>query len=414
MNTLFISYNGAMEPLVKSQGTPYIEGLGQKDIGCVMLTFEKSFPDTNTFKNALERMRAELNKKNIEWFHLKYHKKPTVPATLLDILTGTIVSIYIVLSRSIHIIHCRATVAGLMGFIAARLTGRKLLFDARGLMAEEYVDGGIWKKSSLLYHCTAMFEKHLLKKADAVVVLSENIRQFLLTSNYLYSNSQKKRQITVIPCCVDVKKFNRFSILDTSLREKNHLEGKFVFLYSGSLGTWYLLEEMCDFFAAAKTVIPNAYFLILTHSPAESVIRCWSEKKLDPADFAVKNCAFENMPEMLTLADAGIFFIKPSLSKRASCPIKFAEFLAAGIPVVINAGIGDTDTIVKTHKVGVVVEAFNTETYLEAAREIETMSKEKTVVKNKCFHIAQSFFSVDIGVSRYFDLYKNITQAPIR
>ena len=45
--------------------------------------------------------------------------------------------------------------------------------------------------------------------------------------------------------------------------------------------------------------------------------------------------------EFLNIADAG-YFIKP-LVKIASCPTKFGEYLACGLPVIINKGIGDTE-----------------------------------------------------------------------
>jgi len=289
-----------------------------------------------------------------------------------------------------------------MGYVIARLTGKKFIFDVRGLMAEEYVDGSMWKRGSFLYKVTSMIEKYLLKKADSLVVLTENIKGCLINDN------RRKQDITVIPCCVDIKKFNRENALTEFLREKYNLSGKFVFLYIGSVGTWYLLEEMIDFFIAAKSVVHNAHFLILTHVDKDMVIAACKRKKLSFDNVTIDNAEFSNMPYYIKLADVGIFFIKPCFSKRSSCPTKFAEYLACGLPLVINSEIGDTDKIVKDYKLGVVIDKFNQDSYLSNTYQLLELMKEKEAISDRCKKAAEDMFSLDIGVSKYFDVYRSL------
>ena len=47
------------------------------------------------------------------------------------------------------------------------------------------------------------------------------------------------------------------------------------------------------------------------------------------------------MPAALVAGDVGLSFIQPCFSKTGSSPTKVAEYLACGLPVVVNAGIGD-------------------------------------------------------------------------
>jgi hypothetical protein len=144
MKTLFISYNGASEPLIQSQGIPYLKGLSDKGIKCFLLSFEKKI-------ECADKLKKELNEYGIKWYHLRYHKSPSLPATLFDMLAGISAGLYIVISKNINIVHSRGTVPAVMGYAIARLTGKKFIFDARGLMAEEYIDGGMWKRGSFLY-----------------------------------------------------------------------------------------------------------------------------------------------------------------------------------------------------------------------------------------------------------------------
>lgn len=409
MKILFISYNGALEPLIQSQGIPYLKGLSRKGVECILLSFEKPHKIKNNFKEKKDNLKNELRDYGIKWYYLKYHKRPSLLATLFDILLGVSVGLYIVISKRINIIHARATVPAAMGYVLAKLTGKKFIFDVRGLMAEEYIDGGIWKRSSPLYKLTLYFEKIFLSRADYLVVLTENIRNFLINTNYLLkSHNNKKPNISVIPCCVDIKRFNRQGLSTEQLKKNYKLSEKIVFLYIGSVGTWYLLEEMLDFFLVAKTMIHNAHFLILTHIDKEMVKNACNKRSLSFDEITIEEAEFEEMPDYINLADVGMFFIKPVFSKRSSCPTKFAEYLACGLPVLINAGIGDTDRIVEKYKLGVVINEFSKESYSSKINSLLEIMKNKELLSDRCRKVAEDIFSLDKGVSKYFDIYNRI------
>jgi len=403
MKTLFISYNGALEPLIQSQGIPYLKGLSNKGVRCFLLSFEKR-------GEGISKLKKELNEHGIGWYHLKYHKSPSLPATLFDITAGILAGLYIVISKKINIIHSRATVSAVMGYVIARLAGRKFIFDVRGLMAEEYADGGVWKKNSFLYKLTLYIEKKLLCHADKIVVLTENIKDFFINSNYLQKCDIKKKDITIIPCCVDINKFSAQGGLTEILRERYKLSGKFVFLYIGSVGTWYLLEEMMDFFIAAKTLINNAHFLILTHVDKNMVIAAWEKRGLSFSDITIDDAEFCNMPYYIKLADVGIFFIKPCFSKRFSSPTKLAEYLACSLPLVINSGIGDTRELVSNNRIGVVINDFSEKEYLDKIRELLNFIREGKELSKRCRLTAEKYLSLDIGVERYQGIYKELTK----
>ena len=412
MKTLFISYNGALEPLIQSQGIPYLRGLSQNGVNCTLLSFEKPQYIGKNFRDKIDSLKIDLSDYGIKWHYLKYHKNLSLLATLYDILRGIALGLYIVITKKIDIIHARATVPAAIGYILARLTRKKFIFDERGLMAEEYIDGGMWKKNSILYKLTLFLEKIFLRRADHVVVLTENIKTILMNTDYIIKHHVEKNiNIDVIPCCVDLKRFYRFNKQDLEikeLREKYNFSSKFIFLYIGSVGTWYLLEEMIDFFLEAKSLIKNAHFLILTHIDKKMVKRTWKRRSLPADDITIEEVEFEKMPIFINLADVGMFFIKPVFSKRSSCPTKFAEYLACGLPVLINSGIGDTDKIVEKHNLGVVVKKFAKETYAAKVKELLEMMKEKEKISNRCQKVAESIFSLESGVLKYLDIYRKV------
>src|SRR5262245_46872934 len=84
---LFISYNALIEPLGPTQILPYICGLADS-YDMSVLSFEKrvrSAAEDARDTAAIDRM---LTARAVRWIRLPYHKRPSLPATLLDIALG--------------------------------------------------------------------------------------------------------------------------------------------------------------------------------------------------------------------------------------------------------------------------------------------------------------------------------------
>jgi len=405
IKALFISYNGAAEHLSHSQVIPYLKELSKKGVRVTLLSYEK--PSALKKKALIRELKSELAGMGIEWHHLTYHKNPGLLAKLFDIGLGIIYSLYLVKTRSVNLIHGRSTIPAAIAFVVSGLSRTKYIFDMRGLLAEEYADAGAWKRGSLKYRLVNRAEKKLLASADSVVVLTNRIRA-ILTVDRKYFPNPKDAVISVIPCCVDLNKFYVRPTKDLELLNELNLSKKFIFGYVGSLGTWYMLDEMVDFFVIAKGLLPNAHFMILTQSEkeyAEMVIR---KKGLDKNDYTITEQPPHNVPRFLSLLDAGIFFIKPSFSKQASSPTKLAEFLACGVPIIINSGVGDTGEIVKNEGIGVVNMEFSDTAYHKAVEELKELLLKGLALKRRCRETAEKYFSLEYGSRKYKEIYESL------
>jgi len=403
--SLYISYNAITEPIVQSQVIPYLRELSKKGIRFYLLTFEKTKHRKAEKDKIVQMLRKEFaGGENLRWFSLNYHKSPTTPATLFDIIAGCVYSIYIILKYKIAVVHARAIIAALIGYPAARILFKKFIFDTRGIDSEEYVDAGLWKRGSLKHKVVGFLEGALIKSSDHVITLTEKFLK-ILKDKY----RGKSIKFSVIPCAVDTDKFKPGKGKSSRLVERLGIRDKFVITYTGSLGTWYMASEMIDFFKVALKFIKNAHFLILTQTDKAYAIDLIRKKDLDMECVTVERTAPESMPDYLTVCDIGIFFIKPVFSKLSSSPTKFAEYLSSGLPVVINSGIGDTDRLVKHYRLGVIVDRFNEESYAEAIKTIIRMpEEEKAALRIRCRETAQKELSLKIATERYYKIYERL------
>lgn len=406
LKVLYITYLGLLEPIPQAQVIPYLTVISRK-AEIDLLSFEKKeMLDKNPAK--LAELEKALSDAGIKWHRLRYHKSPPVLSSVYDIFAGFAVSVYLVVSRRISIVHARSNIPIAVAFLLKKLTGVRILYDRRGIMGEEHIENSGWKKDGILHRLAVRFEKVAMRNSGAIVVLTNRMNSSLKNARFL--DSQAKPIIETIPCCVNLKA----SYADSNrggndLRKKLDLSGKFVFIYSGSIGTYNLLEEMLDFFRAASDVITNSHFLILSHTP-DAVSRAVEDKGIDTKDVTVTFSERANLADFLSLGDAGLIFRRPSVTAIAACPTKFAEYLACGLPVISGPRIGDLEEIINTRKIGVILQGFDTNSYKDAAGKLAALLRDKNGIKKRCMDTAEELFSLERGAESYLNIYGRLNK----
>ena len=405
-SVLYISYNGMLDPLGQSQVIPYLRELSKAGLRFTLLSFERDVAWTDQGKARCASLKRELAAEGIEWHWLRYHKRFSLPATAYDVLAGARYARGLVRRNSIEMVHARSHIPATIALSLKRDFGLKMIFDVRGLLAEEYADAGHWQKGSLRYRVTKRMESRCLAAADGVVTLTERIWPIIKEWPALRGHEVAHE---VVPCCADLERF-RFSATDRMARRTElGLQDAFVLVYSGSIGGWYLTEEMADIFSALLKVRPDAHFLWLTPGEHDRVHAIMRERGVPPNRYTVHRSAPQDVPSYLSASDAGIAFIKACFSKLASSPTKTAEYLGCGLPIIINAGVGDSDQLVTTEQVGALVSNFNTADYDDAIKTLIKFLERPDHTRRHTRAVAERLFDVRrVGVSRYADLYLRV------
>jgi len=411
VHTLYVCYFGLREPLVQTQVVSYLRQLQSENLRVSLLTFEPRFRESWS-ADELERERAALAAHGITWHYLPYHKTPSLPATLYDIAAGTRSIMRLMRREGINVLHARNHVPALMCAIAKRRLGAQLVFDIRGFMPEEYTDAGVWPENGYLYRGLKRVERYLLKSADAFVLLTEKARDIVFpqsVGDVAEGSEDQGRPIEVIPCCVDFERFEKVApISKNSLREELNLGGRRVIVYVGSFGGWYMTDEMTEFLSVAHQQDPSTFSMILTQSPKPMVVERLAGLGIAEKDFVVTQVGPGEVPRYLKAADLAISFIKPCYSKQSSSPTKMAEYLASGLPIVCNAGVGDLDKLIVDNRAGALLREFTSKGYLEALDEIERLRAEENLAERLREVARREFDLVGVGRKRYRRLYQRL------
>ncbi len=398
MRTLYICYFGLNEPLVQTQVLPYLRGLSREGIDVSLLTFEPDYRLIGV--QNVQEWRATQAEAGIEWSYLPYHKRPSLASTAYDISAGARFVVRAFRQKHIDVLHARSHVPLAIALLAQRLGAScRLIFDMRGLMAEEYRDAGIWRENSLAFRAVKRVEAQGIQKADQLVVLTTRFRDWLIAKKM-----KSAEQIEVIPCCVDLSGPAR-----KDKTEFTSSTDRFEVIYAGSVTGLYLLEEMGRFFLELQKLRPDAFFRVLTHSSRELAENVLRSSGLRPEDFNISSVPPAEVRHWLDRARLGLSFRKSTFSQIAASPTKIAEYLAAGLPVVCNDGVGDADFI-SQNRVGITVNSLDSATFSEAAARVMSLLADPHV-KQRCVETASAQFDLDsVGRRRYLNVYRRLAR----
>ncbi len=407
-NILYISYDGMTDPLGQSQVLPYLEGLSAGGYKFHLISFEKE----SNYEQNKAVIKNIVDNAGIVWIPLQYTKKPPVLSTIYDVWQMKRTAAKLHKTVLFNIVHCRSYIAAFAGIYLKRKFGVKFIFDIRGFWADERVEGGIWNLNNPVFNVVYKFfknkEKHFFNTADYTVSLTNAAKNIINSWSYL---KNRPIPIEVIPCCADFDHFKESQQQkELTSKLKQHLKihnSDFVISYLGSIGTWYMLDEMLDLFKVLLTAKPESKFLFITAEPKELILEKAEAKGIEHSRLIIRKAQRNEVPAYIALSRVSIFFIKPSFSKQASSPTKMAEIMGMGIPVICNSNVGDVESFVRESNTGLIVSDFTVSAYLKVIEKLnESLLPDKQIIREA----AINEYSLKMGVERYGEVYNRVLE----
>lgn len=403
MKVLYLTYDGLSDPLGGSQILPYLIRLSRLGHQISVISFEKG----DAASQAIDRSGRQCIEHGIDWHPMRYHKHPPVLSTAWDVAAMRNAAARLHRGKEFDLVHCRSYVPALVGLTLKRRHGTRFLFDMRGFWPDERVEGGRWNLANPLFRAVYRYfkrkERQFFAEADAIVSLTWAAREEILA---LPSDQRPLVDPHVIPCCVDL---SLFDLPTEDQRQAVRVElgiarDASVLCYLGSLGGNYLFEEMLHYFIAYRERMPGSRFLFVTREPAELIVEKAAKLGIVSEELIVRSADRGGVPVLTSAADHGVAFKRATHAEKACSPTKLGEMMALGIPVAVNAGVGDIEAVIADTGAGVVVDGFDRKSMESGVDGLVGIGASATDIRAG----AQRWFDLERGVIAYDSIYRSL------
>ncbi len=397
-STLYLTRNGLLEPLGQSQVLPYLRGLS-KNFDITVISYEK--PHDWADRKRVSALIVECQSLGICWLPQQFRVGPKLLAPAASILRMAILSIFLVLRNDIRLIHARSYVPSIVCLLVKRLSGVPFIFDMRALWLEEMITAGRLQRGSFLHRILIFAEQACLRNAAAVVSLTHAATHYLQN---LYPCHLKGQKIIVIPTCVDLGRFT-----PAQAARRSRVIGCLGTLLSG----WFRVDWLAKFMSVGLDRDSELCVQVTTYDDAKQVRKQLAIEPRFEQRVSIAPSTPEIVPRLLQQQICSVmFYAGGEVSELGRSPTRMAEILACGLPIVANDGVGDVADIIRTHRVGVLVEGTSVEQLDSAWDQLDQLFQDPDL-GTRCRKTAESLFSLDAGTEAYRRIYEDILNASI-
>ncbi|MCG8576554.1 MAG: hypothetical protein MI810_16870 [Flavobacteriales bacterium] len=286
------------------------------------------------------------NKRKIKELYSNSAVFPMVPKLKFWKWNSILLFFFLLFKKNVRIIG-RNSIPAYLGIKMKRLKRAKcVILDGRGAEYEQYVEFDMLGDSKL---CESLrqVEKFSVLNVDYRIAVTQNLVDY-----WKRAFDYKEEKHAIIPCTL-----NR---LHEQVMPKNRSDYQLsnddvVLVYSGSIAGWQSFELMEEFFVSQLKMNARCKLILLCEK-TEQV-----EKLMRDFPNQVQNhwLAPEEVSPFLMMADYGILIRSDSVTNKVAFPVKFAEYLRAGLKVVITDNIGNLDLFVREHSCGILLNEIN-------------------------------------------------------
>ena len=376
------------------------------------------------FRPQLAALRADLRAAKIAlhvwplFFATRYFY---IPRALLPLFyaQGHLAALWIARCLRPVVVHCRSYPATWVGMQVKQRCGARLIFDTRALYPEEgatLAEGG---KSVLLDAASfaqwKRLEATLLDAADGVTVVSQPSVD-ILALQY----SQVAARLHVIPTTTHIPEWDTLDSWRAQTRLALGLPTARIAAYAGS---WFEPAPTVELIRRLLVADPAApwHFLLLVSaraaggdSEAQARLKARVQAELGLAEnFTVMSAPQTEVLRYLACADVALQPVGASrqdrvdpryaLTARTRLSIKFTEYLACGLPVLVSRWAGAAADLVQQHDLGLVYD----ETLPEAfAAWLARWQADPAEFRRRAWEFANENFAIEKVAERYLALYR--------
>ncbi len=314
----------------------------------------------------------------------------------------------LVKKNNYHIIHCRMYHAALLASLVRKIfkLKYKIIFDPRSLLPEEAVVTHILRENGWSYRLWKYIEKKLFDTCDAVVNVSDTFTEHV-------SAITRNPNLYTIPTSTNIEVFKgrdpeKRKAMRTSLGIG---EQEKVLVFVGALNLQATsVEALAGLYLTFRDCFSHSKLLVINR--LQDVTSALVEQNVPVDEIIIARSASDYETwSYLQVADYAAFPFKKVSDKyeeaigTTTIACKTGEYLASGLPILVNEKVGAVHRLIKENQLGCVYSIGQEEKIKECLKTIESRYDK---VSQQSIHFAQSYFSTQDHANQYLSIYTKL------
>jgi hypothetical protein len=393
VHTIVFVYNSFGDPLVQNTILTIVKGVvkRRRDLVFHLITFEQSAYRLD--KNNLTTIRAELAREGIHWYPLLYHNgRMILVKKAFDLLVGFFVIFRLKILAKADFLLAFANVAASISYPIAAILNIPFAVYSYEPHSLFLLETGQLERSSLSFRLLNNIENRIGKNAYAIITGTYHM------INYL-KEEQSHARLFRAPTPVDSRHFYLEESERERYRDRIGVRDEFVIVYAGKFGGIYFsADEVARFYAQLRSFHKECFFLILTRDDELRLKEVFLREGLPADSFLITYTASE-MRQYLNASDLGFIGVPGTPSQRFRSPTKTGEYLACGLPYLVNKGVSEDDKVALENGVGFVIDDLSLSSAVSCSKYIKSILEDNRVdVRRQCSRVATSYRNLDVAV----------------
>jgi len=311
-----------------------------------------------------------------------------------------------------NLLHCRGSQATHIALRTRRWRPDiPVICDCRGIDAPEFLmyrgveDLAVAEPGVLAeYRQREALQRSAMEQADAVLCVSDAMRREFATRWNVPAARMRK-----VPCCTDIEAGRQAASRRQEMRMGLGLSDKFVISYSGSAAPWQMLPETFAAFRQIANLRADAHLLVLTTD--KQILENAAANAGIPRNITTfMSVPHTEVPAHLAAADLGLLLRDTSVVNQVASPMKFAEYMSCGVPVVLTEGIGDFSDLVRSQRLGLVLPYLGSR-HINGSRLAAFLSSyavEPEQQRRRCLDAASNFLDWHDAIDVICEAYESL------
>ena len=289
---------------------------------------------------------------------------------------------------------------GIPGYILSKMNRAKFIFEVRDVWPDVPIELGFIKNKAVIYFLKK-FELFIYKNADQIITLSPGMYDNLLRKGV------DESKLSMITNLSNIYLYENVGDLDSIKSELGIDNSKFICIHPGAMGFVNGLDYILDVAKETIKIDKDVEFILIGEGKEKEHLISRKEKENIYNVKILDSLPKEKIVRLIKASDIGIMCVKNYKILEDNSANKFFDFLAAGLPIMINYGGWQKD-VLESNECGYSCSYSNPIEMTRKILDIKENREKMKQMKVNSIKLAKCEYSTDRCLQRLDEVFSNI------